>query len=72
VSQTPLLNRVLQRLGYVILPQNIIEVLGSIFSRENLITHDSTLLTTASQQKNETACLACIDHKSMAAAMQLR
>jgi hypothetical protein len=39
VSQTLLLNRILQRSNYVILAEDVIENLGAIFSRKDLVTH---------------------------------
>lgn len=43
MSQTLLLNRVFQRLSDVVLAKYIVEVLGSIFARKDLVTHGSTL-----------------------------
>lgn len=39
MREPPLADRVLQRLDHVILPKKIVQDLGPIFAREDLITH---------------------------------
>ena len=45
VGQTLSLNGILQRLSNMVLAKNIVEILGPIFAREDLITHGFTLFT---------------------------
>jgi hypothetical protein len=45
MPDTPLPNRIFQCLNDVILTQNVIEYLGAIFSREDLVTHGDNLLS---------------------------
>src|SRR3984957_13318440 len=45
VSQTLLLNRILQRPNYVILAGAVIETLGAIFSRKDLVTHTDIVMS---------------------------
>jgi hypothetical protein len=45
VSQALLLNRILQRVYNVILAENVVENLGSIFSRKDLVTHDDNVVS---------------------------
>ena len=45
MSQTLLLNGILQRPNHMILAQHIVENLGAIFSRKNLVTHKDNLVS---------------------------
>ena len=45
VSQALLLNRILQRSNYVILAEDVIENLGAIFSRKDLVTHADIVMS---------------------------
>jgi hypothetical protein len=45
VSQTLLLNCILQRSNYVILAEDVIENLGAIFSRKDLVTHADIVMS---------------------------
>ena len=45
MRDTPLPNRIFQCLNDVILTQNVIEYLGAIFSREDLVTHGDNLVS---------------------------
>ena len=47
MRDTPLPNRIFQRLNDMILAQNVVEYLGAIFSREDLVTHSDNLVSCA-------------------------
>jgi hypothetical protein len=57
VSNTLLLNRIFQRLDDVILAEHVVEYLGPIFSREDLVTHTDNLARIF--QQSQESCPPC-------------
>ena len=57
VGQTLPLNGILQCLSNMVLPENIVEILGPIFACEDLVTHGSTLFTMS--EPSQESCSWC-------------
>src|SRR5215469_8650262 len=57
VRNAPALNRIFQGLHDVILAQNVVEYLGPIFSREDLVTHADNLARIF--QQSQESCPPC-------------